>query len=109
MRVPFIDLKQRFEEEKDELMACIETVMSAGSLVLTPELDEFETMAADYTGAKHCIGLNSGTDGIMMGLWAQELGKVMKSFTPIFHLLQQLVLSIMLGQLRYIAMLVKTA
>ena len=39
MRVPFIDLKQRFEEEKDELMACIEKVMSAGSVVLTPELD----------------------------------------------------------------------
>ena len=35
MRVPFIDLKQRFEEEKDELMNCIEKVMSAGSLVLT--------------------------------------------------------------------------
>ena len=31
MRVPFIDLKQRFEEEKDELMTCVETVMSAGS------------------------------------------------------------------------------
>ena len=109
MRVPFIDLKQRFEEEKDELMACIETVMSAGSLVLTPELDEFETMAASYTGAKHCIGLNSGTDGIMMGLWAAGIGKGDEVIHPPFHLLQQLVLSIMLGQLRYIAMLVKTA
>ena len=75
MRVPFIDLKQRFEEEKDELMACVEKVMSAGSLVLTPELDEFETEATKYTGAKHCIGLNSGTDGIMMGLWAAGIGK----------------------------------
>ena len=109
MRVPFIDLKQRFEEEKDELMACVEKAMSSGSLVLTPELDEFETKTAEYTGAKHCIGLNSGTDGIMMGLWAAGIGKVMKSFIPPFHLLQQLALSIMLGQPPYIAMLVKTA
>ena len=76
MRVPFIDLKQRFEEEKNELMGCIEKVLSNGSLVLTPELDEFEAKAAEHTGAKHCIGLNSGTDGIMMGLWASGIGKV---------------------------------
>lgn len=75
MQVPFIDLKQRFQEEKAELMNCVEKVLSSGSLVLTPELDEFEKMAAKYAGAKHCIGLNSGTDGIMMGLWAAGIKK----------------------------------
>lgn len=75
MRVPFIDLQQRFEEEKDELLSAIEKVLSNGSLVLTPELSEFEEQVADYAGVKHCIGLNSGTDGIMMGLWAAGIGK----------------------------------
>ena len=75
MKVPFIDLQQRFVEEKEELLGAIEKVLTKGSFVLTPELDEFEEQVANYVGVKHCIGLNSGTDGIMMGLWAAGIGK----------------------------------
>lgn len=66
--VSFIDLKQRFQEEKKELMACVERVLEKGNLVMTPELDEFEQEITKYTGAKYAIGLNSGTDALMMGL-----------------------------------------
>jgi len=41
-KVPFIDLQQRFQEEKKELLACVERVLSIGHLVLTPEVAEFE-------------------------------------------------------------------
>ena len=75
MQVPFIDLRQRFEEEKTELMACIEKILSKGSLVLTPELREFEEDVEKFTGAKHCIGLNSGTDALMLSLWASGIEK----------------------------------
>jgi len=68
IKVPFIDLKQRFQEEKKELMPIIEKVLSKGSLVLTPELEKFEKKMSKFTGAKYCIGLNSGTDALMMGL-----------------------------------------
>lgn len=73
--VPFIDLKARFVEEREELMACVESTLAKGHLVLTPELDEFEGQVQDFTGAKHCVGLNSGTDALMMGLWAAGIGK----------------------------------
>ena len=66
VKVPFIDLRQRFEEEKSELLACVERVLSLGHFVLTQEVDEFERQAAAYAGAKHCIGLNSGTDALMI-------------------------------------------
>lgn len=75
MQVPFIDLRQRFEEEKTELMACIERILAKGALVLTPELREFEEQVEKYSGAKHCIGLNSGTDALMLSLWAAGIGK----------------------------------
>jgi dTDP-4-amino-4,6-dideoxygalactose transaminase len=74
-KVPFIDLQQRFVEERDELLACVESTLAKGHLVMTPELDEFEAMVQDYTGAKHCVGLNSGTDALLMGLWACGIGK----------------------------------
>ncbi len=75
MQVPFIDLRQRFEEEKTELLACIESILAKGALVLTPELREFEEDVEKYSGAKHCIGLNSGTDALMLSLWSVGIGK----------------------------------
>ncbi|MEE2821234.1 MAG: DegT/DnrJ/EryC1/StrS family aminotransferase [Pseudomonadota bacterium] len=75
MQVEFIDLKKRFSEEKTELLKCIETVLEKGSFVLTKELEEFETAVSSYVGVKHALGVNSGTDALMMSLWALEIGR----------------------------------
>lgn len=74
-KVPFIDLVQRYQEERNEILACIDRVLSKGHLVLTEELSEFEAQVCAYTGSKHCIGLNSGTDALMIGLWAAGIGR----------------------------------
>ena len=55
IKVPFIDLKQRFLDEKTEIMSIIETTLIKGSLVLTPELSEFEQQICDYTGSKSLL------------------------------------------------------
>ena len=57
LKVPFIDLQQRFQEEREELLACVERVLAKGHLVMTPEVAEFEQKVVDYTGAKHCVCL----------------------------------------------------
>jgi dTDP-4-amino-4,6-dideoxygalactose transaminase len=75
IKVPFVDLKLRFEEEKEELMACVERVLSQGHLVMTPEVAELEEAIKAYTGVRHCVSLNSGTDGLLMALWAAGIGK----------------------------------
>jgi dTDP-4-amino-4,6-dideoxygalactose transaminase len=75
MKVPFIDLQQRYQEEKYELLACVDNVLSKGHLILTQEVNEFEEQAAEYIDVKHVIGLNSGTDALMMALWAYGIGK----------------------------------
>ena len=75
VKVPFIDLKQRYIEEKEELLACVERVMSKGHFILTPEVAEFEARICAFTGAKHCVALNSGTDALMMGLMAMGIGR----------------------------------
>lgn len=73
--IPFIDLKQRFQEEKVELLACVEQVLEKGNLVMTPELEDFEQDISSFTGAKYAIGLNSGTDALMMGLMTAGVKK----------------------------------
>jgi dTDP-4-amino-4,6-dideoxygalactose transaminase len=74
-KVPFVDLQQRFREEKDELLACVERVLSIGHLVLTPEVAEFEKRIAEFTGAKHCVSCGNGTDALMLALWALGVGR----------------------------------
>ena len=78
IKVPFVDLKQRYEAEKEEILKCVDRVLSKGHLVMTPELSNFEEEVCNYTGSKHCIGLNSGTDALMMGLMTAGVKKMMR-------------------------------
>ena len=75
MKVEILDLKQRYSEEKYEILKCVKRVLSKGNLILTPEVDSFEKEICKYTGAKYCLGLNSGTDALMMGLWSVGIKK----------------------------------
>ena len=75
MKIELIDLKKRFQEEKTEIMKCINKVLKKGNLILTEEVNNFEKSICDYTGAKYCLGLNSGTDALMMSLWANGIGR----------------------------------
>jgi dTDP-4-amino-4,6-dideoxygalactose transaminase len=75
IKIELIDLKTRFKEEKKELMSCVERVLKKGHLILTSELKEFENQICKYTKRNFCLGLNSGTDALMMSLWALGIGK----------------------------------
>lgn len=75
LKVPFIDLQQRYQDEKAELLACVDRILSKGHLVMTEEVGEFEKRVVEYTGAKHCVSCGNGTDALMLGMWALGIGK----------------------------------
>ena len=75
MSIEIIDLKKRYQDEKHELLKCIKNVLKKGNLVLTPEVENFEKSICKFTGAKFCLGLNSGTDALMMSLWSNGISK----------------------------------
>jgi dTDP-4-amino-4,6-dideoxygalactose transaminase len=75
LKVPFIDLQQRYQDEKEELIACVDRILTKGHLVMTQEVGEFEQKIVDYTGAKHCVSCGNGTDALMLGMWALGIGK----------------------------------
>ena len=75
MKIEFIDLKSRYKIEKKEIFKSLEKVLKKGHLVLTNELQEFEEKICSYTQRKYCLGLNSGTDALMMSLWSLGIGK----------------------------------
>ena len=74
MKIEVIDLR-KISRRKKEILSVVKKILSKGNLVLTPELKSFEENIAKYTGAKYCLGLNSGTDALMLSLWAAGIGK----------------------------------
>tara|TARA_Y100000590_G_scaffold467999_1_gene648931 strand:+ start:2392 stop:3495 length:1104 start_codon:yes stop_codon:yes gene_type:complete len=75
MKVELIDLKQRFKDEEKTIMKIVHRVLSKGNLILTKEVQNFEKMICKYTNTKYCLGLNSGTDALMMSLWSSGIKK----------------------------------
>ena len=73
MKVELIDLRDRFKEEGKAIIKIVEKVLSKGNLILTKEVQNFEKSICKFTGAKFCLGLNSGTDALMMSLWSSGI------------------------------------
>ena len=75
MKVEIIDLKKRFKIEKVQILKHIKKVLDKGNLILTSEVSNFEESICKYTGSNYCLGLNSGTDALMMSLWSLGIKK----------------------------------
>jgi dTDP-4-amino-4,6-dideoxygalactose transaminase len=72
--IPILDLSPEIEILWDELNAAIQSVLRSGQFILGPEVSAFEQQAAQYLGVKHAIGLNSGTDALVLALRALNIG-----------------------------------
>lgn len=71
----FVDLERRFRELRPSMDAAVKRVMDRGKFIMGPELEDFERRFAAICGAKHCIGVASGTDALTLALWASGLGE----------------------------------
>ncbi len=75
MNVPFLDLKRQYETIKQEIDASVQRVVNSQSFILGKEVKEFEDKIADYCGAKHAIGVASGTDALLLSIKAIGAGQ----------------------------------
>lgn len=66
----FIDLKKQYQVLRDPINSRIQLVLDHGQYIMGPEVKELETALSDYTGAKHCITVASGTEALLMSLMA---------------------------------------
>jgi len=74
MRVPFLDLRVTDEGERAELLSAVDAVLRHGRIVLGPETGEFEQRVAERVGRRFAIGVNSGTDALILSLRALGIG-----------------------------------
>jgi dTDP-4-amino-4,6-dideoxygalactose transaminase len=74
MRVPLLDLKLQYAPLKAQILDAIAAVADSQQLVLGPEVERLESAITAYTGAKHAIGVSSGTDAQLVLLMAMGVG-----------------------------------
>lgn len=66
----FIDLKSQYLASRELINARIQAVLDHGQYIMGPEVTELEHRLADYTGARHCITVASGTEALVIALMA---------------------------------------
>ena len=74
-KIPVLDLKPQYESIKREIQVAINRVIESGQFIMGPDVKEFEQEVAAYLGVKYAIGVNSGTDALVIGLRAAGIGE----------------------------------
>lgn len=73
MKVPLIDLVRQYRSLKDEIDAGIADVLESGKFIMGPWVGEIEKEISGLMGARHGIGVASGTDALEVALRAVNL------------------------------------
>lgn len=73
--IPMLDLKLQYAALKTEIDTAVADVLQSTHFIMGPNVQKFESEAADYLNVKHAISCNSGTDALHLALRACGIGK----------------------------------
>jgi dTDP-4-amino-4,6-dideoxygalactose transaminase len=74
LTVPILDLAAELAPIRAEVERAFARVLDSGQFVLGPEVEAFETEAADFLDVPHAVAVNSGTDALLIALRALGVG-----------------------------------
>ncbi|OGD93686.1 hypothetical protein A2697_01720 [Candidatus Curtissbacteria bacterium RIFCSPHIGHO2_01_FULL_41_44] len=83
MNIPLVDLKANYLLHKKEIDFAIKSVIDRASFILGPELEQFEKNYARYCQTKYCIGVDSGSSALELGIRALGIGPGDDVITPV--------------------------
>ncbi len=69
-KIPFLDLVTPHQELKTELLQVVEKALQTAGFIGGPMVEDFEREFAHFSGAKYCVGVNSGTDALRFAFMA---------------------------------------
>ena len=93
----FIDLKSQQARIKSQIDTNIAKVLEHGQYIMGPEVKAFEEQLAQYTGAKHAIGVASGTDALLIAMMALDIGQGDEVITTPFSFIATAETIVLLG------------
>ena len=73
-RVPFVDLAAAHAELRRPIEDALTRVAASGRYLLGSELEAFEEAFASYVGTRHCVGVGSGFDALVLTVQALGVG-----------------------------------
>jgi dTDP-4-amino-4,6-dideoxygalactose transaminase len=82
--IPFLDLKAQAARIGPALKTRLDAVLAHGQYILGPEVAELEVRLAAFCGARHCVGVSSGTDALQIAMMAEGIGQGDAVFLPAF-------------------------
>lgn len=74
-KVPFVDYPTHYHNIKKKIDTAIMDVLEGGDFILRHQLAEFEENIASFVGTKYAIGVNSGTDALLLSLLAAGISQ----------------------------------
>jgi dTDP-4-amino-4,6-dideoxygalactose transaminase len=74
MTVPLLDLKAQYATIREDLDAAMRRVMESARFIGGPEVSGLEEEVARYSQCAHGVGVASGTDALLLSLWALGVG-----------------------------------
>lgn len=80
--VPFNDLSHQWRQIRETALPEIDRLFEHGAFTLGRYVETFERSAAEFLGAKHAIGVNSGTSALHLALIAAGVGPGHKVLIP---------------------------
>lgn len=75
MHVPFYDLSKEYTLLNKDIKNAIDSVLQSQNFILGSQLHSFESEFAEYIGSNYCVGVGSGTDGLILSLMALGIKK----------------------------------
>ena len=72
--IPFFDYRPHYQAVRQEIDEAIRSVLDSGQLILGPEVEAFEREFAAFVGSEGAIGVNSGTDALILALRCLGVG-----------------------------------
>lgn len=74
IHIPYVNIAAQHTPIKEELLGAISKIIDKGKFILSDEVAEFETRFAELCGVRYAVGLNSGTDALILALRALDIG-----------------------------------
>jgi dTDP-4-amino-4,6-dideoxygalactose transaminase len=74
VKVPLLDLRAQYAPIRDDVHAAVDEVLDSMAFIGGPYVEKLERELADHVGAKHGVGVSSGTDALLVAYMALGVG-----------------------------------
>lgn len=74
LRIPYVNLALQHQLIREEILKAVAGVIDSGQFILGEETERFEREFAELCQTRHAVGVNSGTDALMLALKILGIG-----------------------------------